>query len=41
MIGIGKVWKVDNVLLDLFFFFNVVEYNFFEVMKNLDYDILL
>ncbi|ABG53592.1 conserved hypothetical protein [Trichodesmium erythraeum IMS101] len=36
--GTGKVWKADNVLLDSSFPPNVAEYNFLEVMKNLDYD---
>ena len=36
--GTGKVWNAKNVLLDSYFPPNVGEYDFMEVMKNLDYD---
>ena len=36
--GTGKFWNAENVLINSSFPANVGEYNFLEVMKNLDYD---
>ncbi|MGK7922621.1 MAG: DUF3122 domain-containing protein [Trichodesmium sp.] len=36
--GTGKLWDVEDVLIDSSFPANVGEYDFLEVMKNLDYD---
>ena len=36
--GTGKLWNAEDVLINSSFPANVGEYNFLEVMKNLDYD---